>query len=75
MNKLQINQQDYPPDSKAAQGFKTKKPATRLGEKNQMYSLLRAAAPVSASTGYLIFVVSLLVLAVVLRFFTRSNKI
>lgn len=40
-----------------------------------MYTLIKAAAPVSTATGYLIFVVSVIVLGGILRYFTNSNKI
>jgi hypothetical protein len=43
-----------------------------------MYMLLKATtgvAPVSTATGYLIFAVSLIVLAGVLKYFTSTNEI
>ena len=40
-----------------------------------MYMILGAAAPVSATTGYLIFAVSILILAGIFKYFTSTNEI
>lgn len=40
-----------------------------------MHTLIEAAAPVTTATGYAIFVVSVFVLAGILKYFTNSNKV